>query len=82
MTTEVVLWHECSLRLILNNHESSFVELLWETNNIPNHKRNSQVLLTGVFKATKNLAPPIMEDMFNGRPNTYNSRKSKTDLRL
>ena len=45
--------HQRSLRLILNDHESSFVELLQENNDITNHQRNIPILLTEAFKTTK-----------------------------
>ena len=82
-----------SLRLILHEYGSSFVELFPENNDITNHHRNIQILLTEVFKTIKNLDPPIIEGMFNARPSNYNSRnfqelvteekeQSKADLRL
>ena len=61
--------HERSLRLILNDQESGFVEVLRENNGITNCQKNIQILLTAVFKTNKNLAPPIMEGIFNARPN-------------
>ena len=63
-----------SLRLILNEREISFADLLRDNNDLPNHQRNIQILLTEVFKTTKNLALPIMEGMFNARPNNYSVR--------
>ena len=58
--------HKYSLRLILNDHESSLMELLRrENNDMINHKRNIQMLLIVILKTTKNLAPAIIEGMFN-----------------
>ena len=57
---------ECSL--------ISFVELLRENNDTTNHQRNIQALLTDFFNSTQNLAPPVMEDIFNARPNKPNLR--------
>ena len=78
--------HKSSWRLILNYHESSFARLLLDNNDISN-----QILLIEAFKATKNLAPPII-GMFNARLKNYNlnisrigDRKkepSETDFRL
>lgn len=52
--------HECSLRLSLNDRESSFVEIFLENKDISDHLRN--------------VTPLIMEGMFNTRPNNYNWR--------
>ena len=66
--------HERSFGLILNDHESSFVEALRKNNDVINHQRNIQILLTEAFKENKSLAPPIMEGMFNAKPNNENLR--------
>ena len=50
------------------------MEVFRENNNVTNHQRKIQILLTEVFKTTKNLSTSIMEDMFNARPNNYNRR--------
>ena len=63
---------ECSLRLILNDHESSFVELLQENSDILIYQINIQILPTDIFKTITNIAPPIMEGIFNTIPNNYN----------
>ena len=52
--------HERSLRLILNDHESSFVEVR-NDNDITYHQKSIQILLTEAFKTTKNIALPILE---------------------
>ena len=57
-----------------NEREISFADLLRDNNDLPNHQRNIQILLTEVFKATKNLALPITEGMFNAMPNNYSVR--------
>ena len=67
--------HECFLRPILNDNESSFVEVLRENNDIANPHRNIQIDFTKVLKTIKNLARPVIEDLFNARPNDYNLRK-------
>ena len=73
--------HERSLRLILNDHESSFIELLQENHDITNQQRNIPILLTEAFKTTKNLAPPIIKGTINARPNNYNLRKFQKLIR-
>ena len=67
--------HECFLRPILNDNESSFVEVLRENNDIANPHRNIQIDFTKVLKTIKNLARPVIEDLINARPNDYNLRK-------
>ena len=57
-----------TLRLIQIDHEISFLEILRNNNDMANHQRNIRILQTEVFKATKNLSPPIMEGTFNSRP--------------
>ena len=47
-----ILW------LILYDYESSFVKLLPANNDITNQQRNTQSLLTEVFKKDNNLARP------------------------
>lgn len=45
--------HECYLRLSLNDQERSFVELLRKNNDITNHQKHIEILLTKDFKTTK-----------------------------
>ena len=66
--------HKRSLRIILNDYSSDFNILLENNNGICNHHRNTQALLTEVFKMKNGLAPPIMESILSKRFNTYNLR--------
>ena len=61
--------HQCSLRLILDDRESNFGELLRKNNDIAIDQGNIQMLLTEVFKTAK-----VMEGIFNVKPNNYNLR--------
>ena len=45
----LIYTHECSLRLTLNDHESSLVELHRENSDIANHQRSIQILLKPGF---------------------------------
>ena len=65
---------ERSLRIILNDYSSDFNILLENNNDICNHHRNIEALLTEVFKMKNELAPPIIESILNKRLNTYNLR--------
>ena len=61
-------------RSLKNDYSSDFNVLLENNNDICNHHRNIQALLTEVFKVKNELAPPIMESVLNTRFNTYNLR--------
>ena len=66
--------HERSLRMISDDYSSDFEELLDHNNDISNHHRNIQTLMIEMFKIYHNLAPPIMESMFQKRVKSYNLR--------
>ena len=53
MTTKVVLQHKCSLRLILSDHKTSFVERLRETNDKPNHLDWIELDWNALFRVDK-----------------------------
>ena len=52
--------------------------LLENSNDICNHHRNIQALLTEVLKMQNGLAPPIMKSILNKRFNAYNIRNFQT----
>ena len=66
--------HERALRLILNDHTSDFDTLLQNNNDTCNRHRNIQALMIEIYKMKNNLNPPIMDNMFERRNNTYNLR--------
>ena len=66
--------HERSIRIISGNNVSTFENLLEEHKEITIHQRNLQVLMTEVYKIINGYAPPIMENFFKFRENTYNLR--------
>ena len=70
--------HERSIRIILNDYSSDFNMLLDNSNDICNHHRNIQALLTEVLKMQNGLAPPIMKSILNKRFNAYNIRNFQT----
>ena len=67
--------HEKSLRIILNDYSSNFNILLENNDDICNHHKNIQAVLTEVFKMKNRLGPPIMKSNLNKTFNTYNLRK-------
>ena len=63
--------HERCLRIIYNDKQSSFEELLEKDGSVSIHIRNLQLLATEMYKVTKGLSPQIMNDVF-----TYKSQHS------
>ena len=57
--------------MLLNDYESNFEKLLHINNDVCNHHRNIQTLLTEISKIKKGFAPLIMESILKGRNNTY-----------
>ena len=55
--------HERSLRLITNDENSSFENLLENNIDIKVHQRNLQTLMTDVYKITKGEAPTIIKNL-------------------
>ena len=73
--------HERAFRLVYNNNNSKFEELLIKDNSATVHHRNLQLLAMELFKARINLSPVIMGDIFSQRNIAYNLR-SQTDFKL
>ena len=68
--------HERSLRIIYNDKQSSFIELLEKDNSVSIHQRNLQVIAIEMFKVSNGLLPVLMNDIFKRRgEQTYNLRK-------
>ena len=56
--------HERCLRIICNDKRSSFNALLEKDGSVSIHERNIKILATEMFKVSKNLAPPQMQEIF------------------
>ena len=65
MNNQVSKLHECPLRLVYNNKNPSFRELLERDNSVTIHERNIQVLLT-----------EIMTEIFKFKDHSYDLRKN------
>ena len=68
--------HERCLRLIYNDKQSSFTELMNKDNSVSIHIRNIQRLATEMFKFYNGLSPPLMNSIFKLKAeNSYNVRQ-------
>ena len=57
--------HKRALRLVYQNKNLSFSELLELGNAVTIHQRNLKVLVTEIFKVKNNLSPEIMKQVFD-----------------
>ena len=70
--------HERALRITHNDRKSYFEELLRKDNIISIHNRNLQLLTTEIFKIKNNMAPEILNEIFQNRILSYNLRKNSS----
>ena len=68
--------HKRALRLVYNDKNSSFQELLERDNSVTVYERNIQVLLTEIFKVKCRAAPETMIEIFEFRDHSYDLRKN------
>ena len=68
--------HERALRLVYNDHISSFEQLLNRDKSFSIHERNLQKLAIEMFKVKNNLCPSFMHTIFPDAINSYNLRKN------
>ena len=66
--------HEKSLRLVLNDHQSTFDEMLETLNEKTIHQQYVDRLLTEEYNFLNGYSLQIMNDVFHLRQNTYNFR--------
>ena len=66
--------HERALRLVYQDNNLSFAELLEKDNSVIIHQKNLQVLATEIFKLKNGLAPEIMKEVFKKQNPAYNFR--------
>ena len=70
---KVNMLHERCLRIIYNDKQSSFTELLNKDSSVSIHIRNIQRLAIEMFKFYNGLSPPLMNNIFRLRQeNLYN----------
>ena len=66
---------EKGLRLTYRNETNKEFQQIWKKKNEPTiHQNNLQVLMTEVYKIVNDIAPPIMNWLFNFRANIHNIR--------
>ena len=68
--------HERALRLVYNDHVSSFQLLLVRDKSFSIHERNLQKLAIEMYKVKNNLSPSFMHSIFPSSDITYNLRKN------
>ena len=73
--------HERALRLVYQNKNLSFSELLELNSAVTIHERNLQVLVTEIFKVKNNLSPEIMKQVFDFQEPYYNLRSETSQFR-
>ena len=81
MTNWINHLHERSLRIVFNDYESSFQELLELNNSVSIHHRNIRLLENELFKVKNGLSNKIMSELFDLR-NIECNLQSQTNFSL
>ena len=66
--------HERFLRITYKNQKTSYHNLLETNNELTIHQRNLQVVMKEIYKIVNDVAPPIMNSLFEFRSNEYDIR--------
>ena len=66
--------HERALRIAHKDYENDFGFLLEQSNSVPIHVRNLQLLMTEIYKTKGGLIPPFMKQIFMQRNISYSLR--------
>ena len=72
--------HERALRIVFNDNESTFEDLLQKDNSVSIHRKNIRLLCIELYKVKNNLSTHLMSEIFNLRNIDYNLR-SQTDFK-
>ena len=68
--------HERALKIVYNDHFSSFEELHSKEESLTVHQRNLQILATEMHKMLNGLSPDIMQGIIEIKSNYYNTRNA------
>ena len=75
--------HERALRIVYNDHQCTFEELLERDNSFTIHERNLQKLAIEMFKVNNGLLVKLVSENFHFAENHYNfRRKSGTKFKV
>ena len=66
--------HERALRIVSDDHNSSYSELLMTKKKHTIHQQNINVLMKEIYNFEKNLSPPLIDDIVQVRKINYNLR--------
>ena len=66
--------HERAFRIVHDDHNSSYSELLKTKNERTIHQQNINVLMKEFYKFENDLSPPLFDDMFQVRKINYDLR--------
>ena len=66
--------HERALRIVYNDNESTFEDLLKKDNSVSIHHKNIQLLGIELYKVKNNLSTHLMFEIFSLRNIDYNLR--------
>ena len=73
--------HERALKIVYNDYESTFKNLLELDNSVSIYHRNIRLLSIELYKVKHNLSNQVMSELFNLRNINYDFR-SQTDFEL
>ena len=66
--------HERALRIVYDDHNSSYSEILMTKNEPSTHQQNINLLMKEIYKFENDLYPPLIDDMFQVGKINYNLR--------
>ena len=70
--------HEHALRIVYDDNNSSFNELLVKSRSVKIHHRNLQLIAIEIYKAFNNLSSSLMTELFQPKSINYNHRNGST----
>ena len=74
--------HERCLRLIYNDKNSSYEELLTKDGSVFTYHRSIQVLVTKLYKSRNGLSPEIFNEMFAHETESHYNLRRCNDFRI